>query len=284
MPTSNSSEDPKGTKRSHPENGSDEAPTPKRKILSVNDMLSNSSRQSPSRGADKCKTPRSTTPPSSSSNGPATDNVPLLPGMPPMGQFGQPSGQPFPFLFPPGMNPGQWNPQMMAMLAQNAARNQAGFPAMPPMNPNLLQQMMAFQQMASFMRAAPSGPVMPPQLNPSMMAAMQNFFPTSSTAPTSATSPTTKTSAPNRPNSNVATTKHSDQAPSPSVVNTSSSSVSEGNAVGEQPSAVSTNGECLFIFVQTIFPLSIGGFLYEKYQRNMNIINGLVRLAVSLTN
>jgi hypothetical protein len=212
-------------------------------------MLSNSSRQSPSRGPEKCKTPRSTTPPSSSSNGPATDNVPILPGMPPMGQFGQPNGIPFPFL--PGVNPAQWNPQMMAMLAQNAAaRNQTVFPAMPPMNPNLLQQMMAFQ-MANFMRAAPAGPAMPPQLNPSMLAAMQGFFPSSSAAPTSTTSPSTKTSVPNRPNSTVATSKHTEQVQSPSVVNTSSSSVSESNTAGEQPTAASTtNGECKFSFRQ----------------------------------
>ncbi|KAI6182434.1 putative iroquois-class homeodomain protein irx-1 [Aphelenchoides bicaudatus] len=232
---SNSFEEHKGTKRTHPECSSDEAPTPKRKILMVNDMLSNSSRQSPNRSAEKCKTPRSTTPPTSSSNGPAADNLPILPGMP-MNQFGQANGQPFPFPFMPGANPAQWNPQMLAMMTQNAARNPAGFPAMPPMNPNLLQQMMAFQ-MANFMRSAPAGPAMHPQLNPAMLAAMQNFFPTSSAAPVSTTSPATKTSAPNRPSSTAVTTKHSDQPQSPSVVNTSSSSVSESNAAVEQPAS-----------------------------------------------
>lgn len=263
----NSFEDQKGTKRAHPEGSHDEAPTPKRKILSVSDMLSGS-RQSPSRTGERCKSPRSTTPPSSSSNGTAENTPSMLPGMPPLGQFPPTAGQGFPFPFMPGANPQAWNPQMMAMLAampQNAAaRNSAPFNAMPQMNPNFLQQMMAVQ-MANFMRsnAAAAAPTIPPQLNPAMLAAMQGFFPSTSTATTtinSAPSPSTKTTSTpaNRPNSAVAVNKSEHQPQSPSVVNTSSSSVSEGNVATESTtnSATTTtanNGECSRIFCSDNF-------------------------------
>lgn len=251
---SNSFEESKGTKRSHPKSD-DHSPTPKRKILSVNDMLSNNSRQSPTRSSDKCKSPQSTTPPSSSSNGAAVETVPNV--LPQMGQFSQ-NGQPFPFPpFMAGANPAQpWTPQqMMAMLAQNAARtSSAAFPTVPPMNPNLLQQMMAFQQMSAFMR--PTGP-MPPQLNPMLAAMSQGFFPGSSA---NTTSPKVS-AAPNRPSSNKPS---ADQAQSPSVVNTSSSSVSEGNMAAEQ----STNGESR-LFSDKLLLL----FLYEA---EMGVIRGLV--------
>jgi hypothetical protein len=255
----NSFEEQKGIKRHAESNNDDSVPTPKRKTLSVNDMLS-SSRQSPSRGNDKCKSPRSTTPPSSSSNGTAAENTPnMMPGMlPMMGQFPPVAGG-FPFPFLPGANPAQaWNPQMMAMLAampQNAARNPATpFNTIPPMNPNFLQQVMAMQQMANFMRNSSSTatPAMPPQLNPAMLAAMQGFFPSTSAAPTStnsSSSPSTKLSASNRPSSTVnSISKPSEQPQSPSVVNTSSSSVSEGTLQVETTtnSAATTKGECSF--------------------------------------
>jgi hypothetical protein len=121
-----------------------------------------------------------------------------------------------------------WNPQMMAMLAGNAAaRNPLPFGTIPPMNPNFLPQMFAMQQMSNFMR---SGPAMPP-LNPAMLAAMQGFFPSTSAAP--ANSPTTKTASVSTNKS--ASTKASEQPQSPSAVNTSSSSISETNAVNEIP-------------------------------------------------
>jgi hypothetical protein len=120
-PSTNTFEKQQGVKR--PANDQSDAPTPKRKILSINDMLSNHPRQSPA--------------PNDQSSKPSTTNPPIETSAPPM-NFGPfpPPGFPFPFVHPPNL---AWTPQMMAMLVASQQNPAARSPAAFAMNPQFMQ-------------------------------------------------------------------------------------------------------------------------------------------------